>query len=59
MIDDQPNCVTKGMKIPTAHDLWSWTPPSSNSGEDCYLIKKKNNNNKNNSVSDVEDQDTY
>ena len=59
MIDNQPNHITKGTKIPTAHNLWSWMPPSSNSSKNHYLIKKKNNNNKNNSVSDVEDQDTY
>ena len=56
--DDQPNRVAKGTKIPTAHDLWSWTPLSS-SGGDRYLIRKKNDDDVNNSVSDVGNQDTY
>ena len=57
MTDDQPNCVAKGTKIPTAHDQWSWTPRS-NSGKDCSPNKRKNDDDVKNSASDVEDQDT-
>ena len=56
--DDQPNRVAKGTKIPTAHDLWSWTPLSNNSDEGRYQTRKKNDDDVNNSVSDVESQDT-
>ena len=57
MTDDQPSRVAKGMKIPMAHNQWSWTP-CSNSSKDRSLNKRKNNNNMKNSASDVEDQDT-
>ena len=57
MTDDQPNRAVKGTKIPTVHDLWSWTPLSNN-GEDRYPIKRKNDNDVKNSVSDVGSQDT-
>ena len=57
MTDDQPSRVAKGMKIPTAHDQWSWTPRS-NSGEDHSPNKRKNDDDMKNSASDVEDQDT-
>ena len=59
MTSGQPNHTAKGMKIPTAHNLWSWMPLSNNSDEDCYQTRKKNDDDVNNSVSDVEDQDTY
>ena len=58
MINDQLNHEAKGMKIPTAHNLWSWMPLSNNSDEDRYQTRKKNDDDVNNSVSDVESQDT-
>ena len=54
MTDNQPSCVAKGMKIPMAHNQWSWTP-CNNSSEDCSLNKRKNDNDVKNSASDVED----
>ena len=56
MTDNQPSCIAKGTKIPTAYDQWSWTPHN-NSGEDHSLNKRKNDDNVKNSASDVEDQD--
>ena len=48
--DDQPNYIAKGIKIPTVHNQWSWTPLSNSSSKDYSLNKRKNNNDEKNST---------